>query len=144
MAGRSRHGRWTRIAGSLALVLLAACAEGTSGLVGPMWRWTNLTERAPLAHSEIDDPDRYTLTLADDGSFQAKADCNNVSGSFVTDGDEITLTPGPSTLVACPEGSLGDQFVSLLQTVSTFAVDGNDLILDLDDRAGTMTFEAAS
>jgi heat shock protein HslJ len=97
-----------------------------------------------MAHSEIDDPERYTLSLADDGSFQAKADCNNVSGTYVTDGDEITLSPGPSTLVACPEGSLGDQFVSLLHTVSSFSVGGNDLDLRLADQAGTMAFEAAS
>lgn len=143
MAGRSRR-RWTRIAGASVLVLLAACADGTSGLVGPTWRWTNLTENAPLAHSEIAEPDRYTLTLADDGSFQAKADCNAVLGMYETDGDELTLSPGPSTLVACPEGSQADQFVSLLHTVSTFAVDGNELSLDLDDRAGTMRFEAAN
>jgi heat shock protein HslJ len=141
----SRHRRRAAVASALALLLLAACGgEGTSGLVGPTWRWTNLTENAPLAHSEIADPDLYTLTLADDGTFQAKADCNAVLGMYETDGDELTLSPGPSTLVACPEGSQADQFVSLLHTVSTFAVDGNELSLDLDDRAGTMRFEAAN
>jgi heat shock protein HslJ len=125
-------------------VFLAACGEGTSGLVGPMWQWTNLTENAPLAHSDVADPSLYTLTLAADGSFQATADCNIVVGTYVTDGDEITLSPGPSTLAACPEGSLADQFVSLLHTVSTFTVDGNELVLNFADRAGTMRFEAAS
>jgi heat shock protein HslJ len=143
MAERPRH-RLVVVASALALVLLAACGEGTSGLVGPTWRWTNLTENAPLAHSEVSDPSLYTLTLADDGSFQAKADCNSVVGTYVTDGDEITLSPGPSTLVACPEGSLADQFVSLLHTVSTFGVDGDDLALHFEDAAGKMTFTAAS
>ena len=144
MAGRSRHGRWTAVASALTLLLLAACEGGTSGLVGPTWRWTNLTENAPLAHSEVADPDRYTLTLADDGSFQVKADCNTVAGTYVTDGDQITLSLGPSTLAACPEDSEADRFVSLLHTASTFAVDGDELALHLDDVAGTMTFEAAS
>lgn len=144
MARRSRHGRRAALAGGLVLVLLPACVGGTTGLVGPTWEWTNLTENAPLAHSEVGDPERYTLTLADDGTFQVRADCNAVAGTFVTDGDEITLSLGPSTLVACPEGSEGDRFVSLLHTVSTFSVDGDALLLDLADRAGTMTFEAAS
>jgi heat shock protein HslJ len=136
---------WTTLAASaLALVALAGCADGTSGLAGPAWEWTNLTENAPLAHSEVSDPALYTLTLADDGTFKARADCNTVLGTYVTDGDEITLSLGPSTLVACPEGSLADQFVSLLHTVSTFTVDGNDLALHLADQAGKMTFEAAS
>ena len=103
-----------------------------------------MTEHAPQAHTDVDDPDRYTLTLSDDGSFQANADCNTVGGTYVTDGDEITLSPGPSTLAACPEGSLADRFVSLLPTVSTFSVDEDDLDLHLDEQAGTMTFEAAS
>ena len=103
MGDRSRHGRSVAVAGVLILVLLAACAEGTSGLVGPSWQWTNLTENAPLAHTEIDHPDRYTLTLTDDGSFQARADCNIVNGTFDTDGNEITLTFGPSTVAACPD-----------------------------------------
>ena len=127
-----------------ALLLLAACGKGTSGLVGPTWRWTNLTENAPLAHSEVASPDLYTLTLAADGSFRAKADCNMVGGTYVTAGDEITLSLGPSTLAACPEGSLADQFVSLLHTVSTFTVEGNDLALHLADQAGNMSFETGS
>src|SRR5215470_7393176 len=87
--------RWRPAVASLfALILLAACTGGTSGLVGPTWQWTFLTEHAPMAHSDVGDPGRYTLTLADDGSFQVKADCNTVAGTYVTDGDEITLTPG--------------------------------------------------
>jgi heat shock protein HslJ len=119
-----------------------SCGGGTSGLVGPTWQWTHLTENAPLAHSEVSDPHLYTLTLGDDGSFHVRADCNTVAGTFVTDGDEITLTLGPSTLVACPEGSLADQYVDLLHTVDAFSVQGTDLRLELADAAGTMGFTA--
>jgi heat shock protein HslJ len=123
--------------------LLSACDGGTSGLVGPTWQWTYLTEFAPLAHSPISDSSRYTMTLADDGTFNLTADCNSVSGTYVTDGDEITMSFGPSTLVACPEDSLGDQFVSLLHTVNTFSVDGDELTLHLEDAAGKMVFDDA-
>jgi heat shock protein HslJ len=95
-----------------------------------------------LAHTPVSDPSRYTLTLADDGSFRLAADCNSVAGTYVTDGDEITMSFGPSTLVACPEGSQGDQFMSLLHTVDTFSIDGGDLTLHLADAAGTMRFTA--
>jgi heat shock protein HslJ len=142
--GALAHSRRAAVVGIVALMLMASCGEGTSGLVGPTWRWTNLTENAPLAHSEVSDPGLYTLTLADDGSFRVRADCNTALGTYVTDGDEITLSLGPATLAACPEGSLADPFVSLLDTVSTFGVEGNDLALHLANAAGTMTFEAAS
>ena len=128
---------------AITLATLTGCGRGTSGLVGPTWQWTELTQNAPLAHSDISDPHLYTLTFADDGSFRGQVDCNAVAGTFVTDGDEITLSPGMSTLVACPEGSLGDQFTSLLHTVSAFSVDGDDLTLRFDDEAGKMVFSAA-
>ena len=102
MGGGSRFGRAALAV--LALSLVGACDGGTAGLVGPTWEWTRLTEAAPLAHLEVPDPGRYTLTFADDGSFQAVADCNTVAGTYETDGDGITLEPGPSTLVACPDG----------------------------------------
>src|SRR5262249_53167784 len=140
----ARSGRGGRLAilSALAFTALVSCGGGTTGLVGPTWQWTHLTENAPLAHTEGSDPHLYTLTLRDDGAFQARADCNTVSGTFVTDGDEITLSVGPSTLVACPEGSKADQFVDLLQTVDAFSVDGTDLALRLTDAAGTMGFTA--
>src|SRR5262245_60381384 len=126
MAGGTRRAR-ALVACALAVSLLGACGGGTSGLVGPTWEWTRLTETAPLAHVDVPDPARYTLTFADDGSFQAVADCNTVAGTYETDDDGITLTLGPSTLVACPDDSLGDRYVALLHTVTTFGVGGDEL-----------------
>lgn len=120
------------------------CSSGSdSGLVGPTWQWTGLVENAPKHQSAIPDPENYTLTFADDGNFQAKADCNQVSGSYEADGDSLSLQPGPSTLVACPEGSLGDQYVALLGTFDTFAIDGDQLTVQLAADAGEMQFTQA-
>jgi heat shock protein HslJ len=131
----------------MALALLAgmvACGSDSSGdLVGPTWQWTGLVENAPKHQSAIPDPENYTLTFADDGNFQAKADCNQVSGGYEADGDSLTLQPGPSTLVACPEGSLGDQYVALLHAFDTFAIDGDQLTVQLAADAGEMQFTQA-
>ncbi|HJR96935.1 MAG TPA: META domain-containing protein [Actinomycetota bacterium] len=125
-----------------ALVLLAACDGGTSGLAGPTWRWTTLTENAPLVRSDVADPSRYTLTLREDGSFQAVADCNTVNGTFETSDDEITLSMGASTLAACPEGSRSDEYINLLRSVSSYNVDGDHLSLYLSNAAGRLAFTA--
>jgi heat shock protein HslJ len=123
---------------------MAACgSDSSSDLVGPTWQWTGLVETQPAHQSAVPDPENYTLTFADDGNFQAKADCNQVSGSYEEDGDSLTLQPGPSTLVACPEGSLGDQYVALLHAFDTFAVDGDQLTVQLAAGAGEMQFTKA-
>jgi heat shock protein HslJ len=130
----------------VALVLaMAGCSSGSSSsdLVGPSWQWTHLSENQPKHQSVVPDPQNYTLTLADDGTFQAKADCNNVSGTYTTSGSTLTLKPGPSTLAACGPNSLDAQYVSLLHAVSSYSVDGSDLTLQLAADAGDMGFTKA-
>ena len=40
----------------------------------------------------------YTITFNDDGTFAAKADCNQVSGTYtIEDNSVLTIVPGPST-----------------------------------------------
>ena len=43
---------------------------------------------APAHQSAVPDPSSYTITFADDGTFNAKADCNTVNGTYTTDGDK--------------------------------------------------------
>ena len=43
------------------------------------------------------------------------------------------MLPGPSTLVACPPGSLADLFVTGLGNTSSFAIDADQLTITLND-----------
>ena len=54
----------------------------------------------------------YTINFATDGTFSARADCNTVNGGYtVTSSGGLTLTPGPTTTVACAEGSYSDLYI---------------------------------
>ena len=57
--------------------------------------------------------------------------------------DGITITPGPSTLVACPDGSYGSLFAHALGTVTTWAIADDQLTMTTAD-GGTGTFVEAS
>jgi heat shock protein HslJ len=99
--------RFVVIATVLASMLLAACGPSSASLTGRMWKLTAVTgtgtgSQLPPGVVPVVDQARYTITFNDDGTFQAQADCNSVSGSYATSGNSITITPGPSTLVACP------------------------------------------
>ena len=124
---------------------MAACSSGSSGsdLFGPTWQWHGGSLKQPAHQFVVPDPQNYTITFADDGTFRAKADCNQVSGSYTTSGDSLTIKPGPSTLVACGPDSQGDQFVTLLATVGSFKVDGSDLTMTLLADAGELQFTKA-
>ncbi len=76
----------------------------------------------------------YTLTFNDDETFDAQADCNQVSGTYtIVDESVLTMTLGPSTLAACGEGSLGEEYVQLLSDVKTYSIAEDQMTLTLED-----------
>lgn len=117
-------------------------SEQLAQLRSTPWQWVGFT--SPAEQIDIDQPERYRVTFGDDGSLVIQADCNNVLGQYVpTDGGALTVTLGPATLAACPDGSRGDQFVALLGSAARYFFDGDQLFIDLAADGGTMAFTAA-
>lgn len=106
-----------------------AAPEGD--LPGINWQWIDLTEGGVT--TAIENPDRYTLALLDDGSYVFVADCNRGSGGYTLDGATLTLGPAATTLAACGPGSLSDTFIGYLGRVTEYGFDGDNLLLTLDD-----------
>ncbi len=126
----------------------ASAAPGpATGLTGKAWQLTAITEQTPAFQGVIPDAQQanYTIEFASDGTFSAKADCNMVSGTFKTadataaSGD-LTIVPGPSTRVACPEGSMGDLYVLGLGNSASYAIASGVLTITLNDQ-GTLVFK---
>jgi heat shock protein HslJ len=87
-----------------------------------------------------DQQPNYTINFATDGTFSARADCNTVSGGYtVTASGDLTLTPGPTTTVACPEGSYSDLYIIGLTSARTYVVANNQLTITLAD-GGTLQY----
>lgn len=89
----------------------------------------------------MDNPEDYFLVLWPDGTFNFQADCNVGAGTYTYDaGGALTLSPGPMTLAACPEGSQADAFVNFLGNVNGVTVgdDGNPTLTTAD--GGSATF----
>jgi heat shock protein HslJ len=132
---------------TVTLIVVAALAVagcdllgGAGGLTGTTWQWTASTTTAPASQSVVPDPENYTIEFIDDGTFSAKVDCNQVGGEYSNPGGgSLTITPGPSTLVACPEGSLADLYLAGLSGTTAYAIADGELTLTTAD--GTMTFE---
>ena len=123
--------------------IAVACSSSSSGLTGKTWQLTAITEVVPAFQGVVPAADQanYTIEFKSDGSFQAKADCNQVSGQYVTTSTGgMTITPGPSTLVACPEGSMGDQYVAGLGNAASYAIANSQLTITLKD-GGTLVFK---
>ena len=120
---------------------------GDQGLTGKQWQLVAITEQVPAFQGVVPEPDqaKYTIEFADDGTFSATADCNSVAGDYETDdptasSGAISITPGPTTLVFCAEGSLGDLFVIGLSNAVAYSIDAGALTITLGN-GGTLEFK---
>ncbi len=114
-------------------------------LVGKVWKLTAITELTPAFQGVVPAAEQanYTIEFQADWTFAAKADCNQVAGTYEVrsggggppeaGGGSISILPGPSTLAACPPGSMGDLYVVGLGNLSSYRLEGGQLTLTLRD-----------
>jgi heat shock protein HslJ len=129
--------------GSSAGASAATSGGGTGDLTGKTWMLTAITEKVPAFQGVVPAADQanYTIEFKSDGTFAAKADCNQVLGTYTTTSSGgLTIVLGPSTLVACPEGSLAPQYVAGLGNAASYAVANGQLTITLKDE-GTLVFK---
>jgi heat shock protein HslJ len=122
--------------------MLTACSGGST-LTGKTWLLTGITEKVPAFQGVVPEADQvnYNIEFKTDGTFSAKADCNTTSGSYTTTGSGgLTIVPGPTTLVACPEGSLSSQYIAALGNAASYAVTSSQLTITLTD-GGTLVYK---
>jgi len=122
---------------------IAACSNSAGGLTGKTWQLTAITELVPAFQGVVPAADQanYTIEFKSDGSFSAKADCNTTSGTYTTTSSGgLTIVPGPTTLVACPEGSLSPQYIAALGNAASYAVANGQLTITLKD-GGTLVYK---
>lgn len=102
------------------------------------------TTRDPVSQGvvPVDQRSRFTISFAaTGGTFSSNADCNVVNGAWTAGpGGALTITPGPGTIMACPDGNLGDLYLLALTNTQSYAIGDRGLTLTLSDQ-GTLAFE---
>ena len=99
--------------------------SGEAEILNVVWQWSDVVEGSPAVEAVVPNPENYTVTLHHDGRASLKADCNQVQVTYTIDGDNLTFNMlGPSTLAFCGEQSLDTQFLGLLSSVNSWALDG--------------------
>ena len=86
---------------------------------------------------------RYTITFNEGDVANVVADCNTVIANFFTDGTNITIEPGMTSLVACPEDTQDQMFVNALGSSESYVVEDGELFITLVGGSGTLMFRAA-
>ena len=127
------HLSWLLACLSIVLIAAVACvppptpapatATPSNAITNIVWQWTSVTNQTTRVTTTVPKPQDYTITFRDDGTLSGKADCNNFTGTYSQAGG-FTITLGASTMAACAEGSLGQQYLELLSAVVAGGPDG--------------------
>ncbi|MCZ7670470.1 MAG: META domain-containing protein [Chloroflexi bacterium] len=96
------------------------------------WQWVSTTD--PKGSVTVNDPSRYVILFNDDNSAFIKADCNNARATYVVDGSNISIAPGATTMMACPDDSLDSVFLQQLSSGAIYFMNGGNLFMDLPAR----------
>jgi len=110
-------------------------------IIGTVWQWKqtlyNDDRKAVPA-----DPHNYTVQFRVDGTLTVKADCNLHGGTYSASAEDKTLTIEitHSTMAACPDGSLQEEFVRSLSAAAIYFIRDGDLFIDLKYDSGTIRF----
>jgi heat shock protein HslJ len=129
-------------------MILAFALLGTSSsvsateapvLVGPVWEWvyTIYEDGRKVVPPE---PGKYTVQFLKAGTVKVKADCNVKGGTYSLTENRLSTEISHSTMAACQEGSLEDQFVHDLVAGADYFLKGGNLTINLKYDSGRMHF----
>ena len=123
------------------LHLMRADSENRSAkLAGPVWRWEETLFNDGKNLKPNGEPSKYTIQFHPDGNFNIHMDCNSGGGQYLIENNKIAIGSIRTTLVACPPGSLAQEFVRPLKSLGTFSLEAQNKHLKLKLDSATVTF----
>ena len=110
-------------------------------LAGTRWVWQYTDGDVSASAERILAPDgeKFILSFGAEG-FTSSTDCNQLSGSYLQVGESLSMGPIAATMKACVDETLEAVYATELGRVTSFAVTGDELRLNLQDNTGTMVF----
>ncbi|KKG16529.1 hypothetical protein EO98_10865 [Methanosarcina sp. 2.H.T.1A.6] len=110
-------------------------------ITGIKWQWASFQDSdSPENQIMVPDPESYTLAFSPDGTYHIKADCNSGSGTYTLEGNDLTLGPAAITLMACGPESMDGEYLSLLPSVGSVALENGQLVLYPGNEGDKMFF----
>lgn len=110
----------------------------TSSLTATSWVWQNTTLNDG---SVVEGKDAFVLTFTPNLSYQSTTDCNSLSGTYVVDGEVLSLATPAMTKMFC-EGSIENEYITQLVLTGSYVLEGDTLKLLLNRDYGVMEFKA--
>jgi heat shock protein HslJ/LysM repeat protein len=100
-------------------------------LEGSSWIMTDVNGTPPQPDTTI------TASFDADGNLSGTDGCNRYGATYELDGDQITVTPGVTTMMACPDPIMrqAEAYMAALASATSYRIQGDTL--ELLDASGT-------
>ena len=107
------------------------------------WTWAYTVADSQVSPTTTTPPaGKFVITFGTDKQFSSTTDCNQLFGSFVLDGEVLSIGPIGATKMACIGDTLESVYVAELGRVASHTITYNDeLHLHLLKDSGTMVFK---
>ena len=133
------------LASQLLLIPLGALLVSCGGLspakpsdvITPVWKLQSF-QRSFSPQVDIPNPDRFTLRFGDDGRAAFRADCNTCIGSYELTDQSLRVGALACTRAFCGRDSLDAEFLSILETATTYSLSNG--VLTLRGATSALTF----
>ncbi len=113
--------------------------ESSASLLGTAWSW-QYTELQDKERVEAPAGDQFVLTFEGEGRFGSTTDCNSMGGSYVLDGEVLSIGDMMMTKMYC-EDSMEVTYAEHLGLVNSYVITGDVLRLNLNRDYGVMVFK---
>jgi heat shock protein HslJ len=113
----------------------ASAASSASTLAGTAWTLASYADSAGNPVTATTPPQAGALVFGTDGTVTGSTGCNQFQGTYTQQGSALTITPGPTTLVACT-GPVALQETAMLQALPEVASFDSGPGLELSDSTG--------
>jgi heat shock protein HslJ len=117
----------------VALMTVAAClpisapepaaTTPSNAITNVVWHWARAFNRTTDETTEVPSPQNYTITFRDDGTVSGRAEFNNFTGTYSQEGG-FFITLGATTMAACADASMDQQYLQLLGSTAAGGPDG--------------------
>ena len=122
---------------------LAGYKAQSQDLAGSSWEPTAFNNGKQAVIGMLDGTS-LTADFGNDGTLSGNSGCNQYTGEFKETGNQITIGPLASTMMACsePEGVMEQesQYLAALQSAATYEIEGNVMQLRTKDDALAVIF----
>jgi heat shock protein HslJ len=147
--------RCTRLVAALVAAVSFTACDGTSPVApstvptastggaltietNAVWKLQSLARSGSSAVT-ITDPSLFTMSLADNGALQLRADCNRANGTYTLSGNTLSVgSTMASTRAYCGSASLDTDYLAVLSGENIVSISGQTL--QLSSSRGTLTF----